>query len=138
MNPPLSGIRILVVEDDPDSLELLEFFLTGQGAVVTSARSASEARDALSARAPEVLISDVGLPDEDGLALVASLRAEPRTSKIPAIAVTGYSDEAALSRITKAGFDARIVKPIDLTEVVSAIQGLVRVREATPRPSSTP
>jgi|HubBroStandDraft_1064217.scaffolds.fasta_scaffold131804_2 CheY-like chemotaxis protein len=126
MTLPLEGIRILVVEDDPDSLELLGFFLSGEGAVVTTARSGREARDALSVVAPDVLISDLSLPDEDGLALMASVRAEPRTSHVPAIAVTGHSDDAALSHVIKAGFNTRIVKPIELSDVARTVLELVR------------
>jgi CheY-like chemotaxis protein len=121
----LEGIHVLLVEDDPDSLELLEFYLSDQGAAVATARTAGQAREVLAAKVPDVLVSDLSLPDEDGLALMASIRKSPATLRLPAIAITGYSDNAALQRMKKAGFDTRIVKPIELEDVRSAIVTLL-------------
>jgi two-component system, OmpR family, response regulator len=122
----LSGVRVLVVEDDIDGLEVLELFLSSdQGAMVMTARSALEAREKLATTIPDVLVSDLSLPDEDGYALLASIRADPRTSDIPAIALTGYANERAVTRSVKAGFDRHIAKPADMVELVATILSLV-------------
>jgi CheY-like chemotaxis protein len=138
MKRPLAGIKVLVVEDDDDGLEMLELFLSSdQGAVVTTARNAAEAREKLATTTPDVLISDLSLPDEDGYALLASVRSSSATSHIPAIALTGYADDASFLRAIKAGFDRRIAKPADLTELASAILALVsQSPDAAPTSSS--
>jgi CheY-like chemotaxis protein len=125
MKRALEGIRILVVDNDPDNSEMLQFYLTAEGAVVTTAADAREARSALRANPPDVLISDLGLPEEDGYALMASIRAQSATATLPAIALTGYSDDGALQRARKAGFDRRIVKPAHLPDVVATILALL-------------
>jgi CheY-like chemotaxis protein len=125
MKHTLDGVRILVVEDDPDSLELFEYFLSTEGAVVATARSAADAGAWLSSNRPDVLISDLSLPDGDGCALIASLRANPEIAHTPAIAITGHAEDEALLRTVKAGFDRHIAKPVDLDAVLSAILALV-------------
>ena len=120
----LEGIRVLVVDNDLDNAELLQVWLRTEGAEVSVAGDARAAREIVRAVALDVLISDIGLPEEDGCALVASLRFDPRTSRLPAIAVTGYSDKSSLRRAKEAGFNPRFVKPVDFTALTSAIKAL--------------
>jgi CheY-like chemotaxis protein len=136
MKRTLDGVRILVVEDDPDSLELFEYFLSTEGAVVATARSAADAGEWLSSNKPDVLISDLSLPDGDGCALIASLRANPEIARTPAIAITGHAEDAALLRTVKAGFDRHIAKPVELGAVLSTILALVSRGGDTPESHS--
>jgi len=122
---PLQGIHLLVVDDDHDTMDLYDFYLRDQGATVTTARSSAEARLALSTQTPQVVVSDVRLPDEDGYSLVASMRALPSTARIPAIAVTGQAGAAARARALAAGFDRHIAKPVDLADMTRSILELV-------------
>lgn len=102
-NLELQGVRILAVEDDQDSREMIELVLRSQGADVVSVGSVREALKVLERKEwkPEVLVSDLGMPEEDGYDLVRRLRSQPaeENSHIPAIAITGYAgnEEAARS-----------------------------------------
>jgi DNA-binding response OmpR family regulator len=136
MTRTLDGVRILVVEDDADSLELFEYFLTTEGAVVATARSAADAGEWLKSNRPDLLISDLSLPDGDGCALIASVRANPETAHTPAIAVTGHAEDEAHLRTVKAGFDRHIAKPVELGAVLSAILALVSRGGDTPESHS--
>lgn len=110
----LSGLAVLVVEDQADSRELLEMFLEGQGADVRGAGSADEARAVLGSFRADVILTDVTLPGEDGFTFVRSLRSDPATRHIAAIAVTGHSDEDSRKRALDAGFQSFLAKPFDV------------------------
>lgn len=117
----LANLRVLVVDDDADNLELLQEIIEAQGAAVTTAGSAADAlRQVLHIR-PDVLVTDISLPDEDGYRLLARVRAEAATSTLPAIAVTGHSDEAARQAAMAAGFQKFIVKPFDIFTLTTSI-----------------
>jgi PAS domain S-box-containing protein len=112
--PALQGVTVLVVEDDPDGNELITTILQRYGANVRSVGTASAALDALAAERPAVLVSDIGLPDMDGIALIKQVRAEPRESGrgIAAIALTAYASRQDAAKALAAGFDAHVAKPV--------------------------
>ena len=121
--PTLSGLRVLVVDDDPDTRMLFTFVLMESGAVVDAVASAQAALDAMQAEPFGLLISDIGLPDVDGLTLLRQVRALPiaANAQVPAIAITGYADEATCSKILAAGFQRTLVKPTDLDQFVAIV-----------------
>jgi len=130
---PLDGIRVLVVEDEPDTREFLQRLLQANGAVVIVASSAAEAWAALEMAPIDVLISDVGLPDVDGYDLLQRIRRDgPESTKgIPAIAVTAYARTEDRTRALLAGYQAHIPKPVDSTALLATIAsfaGLIETR----------
>lgn len=124
--PDLNGVRIVIVDDDPDALELMRTILTGYGAIVATAGSAVEAFDVLQQGRPDVLISDISMPDADGYALLRRVRA-PDTGErgmVPAIAVTGYASAGDRQRALAAGYQLHLAKPFDGERLVSAVAQL--------------
>jgi PAS domain S-box-containing protein len=124
---PLRGLRILVVEDADDARETLVGGLAEAGAVVDGAADAAAAVERVAALRPTVLVSDIGLPAEDGYALLARLRALGHD--LPAIAVTAFGTNEDRDRALAAGFAEHLTKPVSLGELVRAIKRAVR----TPR-----
>ncbi|MGB3755306.1 MAG: PAS domain S-box protein [Rivularia sp. (in: cyanobacteria)] len=122
----LNGINILVVDDETDSLELIAFLLEQEGAKVTTAASASEALESITKSTPDLIISDIGMPDMDGYELMKIIRASKKNFAIPAIAVTAYAGEVNQQQAISAGFQQHISKPIDANAVVDMIIELVR------------
>ncbi len=120
----LRGLRVVIVDDEPDVLAAMKQVLTDHGATVATAGSAIEAFDVLQQHRPDVLISDIAMPDADGYALLRKVRA-PDTGErgmVPAIAVTGHSD--ALQRALAAGYQLHLTKPFDADELVAAVARL--------------
>jgi signal transduction histidine kinase/integral membrane sensor domain MASE1/ActR/RegA family two-component response regulator len=128
--PELSNLRILTVEDDSDSREMLEMVLRSQGADVVSAGSVREALQVLDGNdwRPQVLVSDLGMPDEDGYDLITKIRtrAADDGGKIPAIAITGYAGNEEGRRALRAGFQRHLTKPVNWSELVEAIAILAK------------
>ncbi|MEH2372412.1 AAA family ATPase [Nostoc sp.] len=120
---PLSGLEILVVDDDADMREFLPFMLEQYGASVTVAASAIEALTALSQSQPNLIISDIGMPEMDGYMLMRQVRSlEPEQGgTIPAIALTAYAGEMDHQQAIAVGFQLHISKPVDPEELVKAI-----------------
>jgi CheY-like chemotaxis protein len=112
----LKGLVVLVVEDDPDNLELLSSYLEGEGATVVGAGSISGAIAMTSGLELSALLSDLELPDGDGCELLRRLR-ERDGRDLPAIALTGYSDAKWRSRAADCGFERYAVKPFALSQV---------------------
>ncbi|HYO96718.1 MAG TPA: response regulator, partial [Polyangiaceae bacterium] len=104
----LSGTRVVIVEDDPDGCELLETVLRSFGASVTLCRTAGEAYEAVSREHPDVLVSDIGLPDEDGLSLMRRVRATAGLAELPAVALTAYASKRDVAQALAAGFHAHV------------------------------
>ena len=122
----LEGLRLLVVDDDPDALELLTILFSGDGAEIIAAASALEALEALSCFQPDMLISDISLPDEDGYSLLQKVRNLDAScgGQIPAIALTAHAMEEDRTRALSAGFDRHLSKPFDLDELTSLVKSL--------------
>ena len=125
---PLNGLQILVVDDDADNREFMVFALTTYGANAIATASSDEALRALQQFKPDVLLSDIGMPDEDGYALIRQVRMLDRKSggNIPAIAVTGYTRDSDRNQALTAGFQLHLSKPIQPIELVAAIAKLCR------------
>jgi CheY-like chemotaxis protein len=125
----LRGARVLVVDDDEDNREMLASVLTHSGARVATAENAAEALTAFERERPHILISDIGLPDEDGYNLLRKLRALPVTSggaDVPAIALSGYGDPEDCAAASLAGFQAHLTKPVELPIVVATVARFLR------------
>ena len=123
----LDGLHVLLVEDDDDSRKLLGTMLKRYGARVTSTKSAKEALSVFEGELPDVMISDIGMPDEDGYELIRKLRALPveKGGRIPAIALTGYASKKDRERALSAGYHQHIAKPIEQADLIAAIAALV-------------
>jgi len=122
------GVHVLVVDDDRDAREVLHAVLQQAGAEVTTVASAREALASIDQARPDVLVSDIGLPDEDGYALVRQLRMRRAENggRTPAVAVTAYAAAADRERAAASGYDRHLSKPIDARELIRAIESLIR------------
>jgi CheY-like chemotaxis protein len=123
----LKGLRVLVVEDDEDSRSLLTIMLKRQGADVLAVASSQEALAAIDSEIPEVLISDIGMPGEDGYELMRRVKERERNhGRIRAtIALTGYAGEKDRDRALAAGYQLHLPKPIEPVQLVGAIEMLI-------------
>jgi PAS domain S-box-containing protein len=131
----LDGVRVLIVEDDRECRELVQVILENSGARVMSASSAREAIAALMTSTPDVLVSDIGMPDEDGLALIGRIRSlDGAVAKIPALALTGYTQSAGADALAPGGFQRVALKPIEPRQLVALVAALVL--DTGPSPSS--
>ena len=124
----LDGLRILAVDDEPDTRELLRQGLEFLGAKVKVVGSAAEAIDSLRGNVPDILISDIGMPGTDGYDLIRQVRALPpdRGGKVPAIALTAYTRVEDRLQALRAGYDMHVPKPVELTELVAVAASVSR------------
>ena len=121
----LKGLKVLVVDDDPDSLDITNVVLTTAGAETRTCASAAAARDILSGWTPDVLISDIEMPDEDGYTFLRKVRAGATLrAKTPAIALTAYGRSEDRIRTLAAGFNFHLSKPVDPAELSQVIANL--------------
>lgn len=120
------GVTILLVEDDAVSREALALIFAYYGARVISAESAEDALQCYERSAPSVLVSDIGLPKDDGYTLLRAIRAleRGRGHRTPAIAVSGFPSRESGELARQAGFDAFLRKPIDVRALLNAVYGL--------------
>ncbi|MBD2101369.1 PAS domain S-box protein [Leptolyngbya sp. FACHB-261] len=125
--PSLQGVQVLVVDDDTDTREFVTFLLEQYGAQVTNAASAQEALVALTQSKPDVLVSDIGMPEMDGYTLLRQVRALPleQGGQIPAIALTAYAGEMNQQQALQAGFQKHISKPVEPDLLVASITALI-------------
>jgi CheY-like chemotaxis protein len=126
--PSLDGLRILIVDDEADARELLQAILEECGAKVAAAGSASEGLALLTTFAPQVLISDIGMPEVDGFAFIEQVRARPAEhgGRVPAIALTAYARVADRTRVLYAGFQSHVPKPVEPAELLAVVAALTR------------
>jgi CheY-like chemotaxis protein len=131
----LKNLWILIVDDEADARDMVSFMLQINGARVTTARSAVEALEVLKGISdfqptPDVIISDIGMPNEDGYALIQKIRALPaeQGSKIPAIALTAFNRPEDKRNALDAGFQLHLGKPIEPEQLVSAISQVASYR----------
>ncbi|MBE8966884.1 response regulator [Nostocales cyanobacterium LEGE 12452] len=122
---PLLNVKILVVDDEFDTRELVVFVFEQAGAIVTSVASASAALSVLVEFKPDVLVSDIGMPEMDGYMLIRKIRAMSLNKPIPALALTAYAGEINSKQAVEAGFQQHISKPIDPEILVLTIVALI-------------
>ena len=117
---------MLVVDDDRDARELLRAVLERAGADVTAVASAGEALAVIDRTQPDVLVGDIGLPEQDGYALVRQIRMRPSEEggRMPAIAVSAYASAADRQRAASAGYDRHLPKPVDALELIGTIESI--------------
>jgi PAS domain S-box-containing protein len=128
LEQPLSNLRVLVVDDERDARELLTVVLERQGAFVQAVASAAEALAVIGILKPDVLVSDIGMPNDDGYTLIRRVRslAPEEGGRVPAIALTAYAGDDARELTLAAGFQVHLAKPIDPTELLASITRLVK------------
>jgi len=121
----LAGLNVIVVDDDAETREMLTRFLDQFGAAVTACASAREAFAAIEQRSPDILISDIAMPDEDGYTFISRIRAFEHTGgRVPAIALTAHVRIEDRMRSLSAGFDMFVPKPLEMDELLAAITSL--------------
>jgi CheY-like chemotaxis protein len=119
VRPLLAGLHVLVVDDNEDSREVLSRVLVFMGAIVTTVAGADAALDVVRTITPNVIVSDLSMPDRDGYWLVGMLRAA--LPGVPAIAITAYRESQPEDRAYAAGFKVYLEKPLDFRHLVTAI-----------------
>ena len=130
-NNLLKGIKILVVDDDEDSLELLKMIVETHGAETQSATSAAKALQIFEEFKPDILLSDIAMPHDDGYSLIRNIRSMPHEkSAIPAIALTAYVRESDKKRALETGFQMHIAKPINEKELIEAINSFAQPKNS--------
>ena len=118
-------MRILVVDDEKDSLLLLETIIENCGGEAKAVSSAAEAFGVFDKFDPHVLITDIGMPDEDGYTLIKKIRAlPPDKAGIPAIALTAYAGQKDRNQALQSGFQMHIAKPVEYADLISAIESV--------------
>jgi CheY-like chemotaxis protein len=128
----LDGVRVMVLDDEADSRELVVMALRQYGAEVSAAASPVEAFDLIAGvdagRRPQVVVANVGIPIESGFAFIRQLRAldAARDARIPAVAVTGYAHTGDRVRLLEAGFQSHVAKPADPSAIVAAVATALR------------
>lgn len=124
------GLRVLVVDDDRDATELLAELLGGYGATPIVARSAEEAMHLLERERPDALVSDIGMPIEDGYSLIGRIRklADPHLSAIPAMALTAFARSEEKAKALWSGFDHHLPKPVDPNELFAVLGSMTATR----------
>ncbi len=128
--PLPAGLKVLVVDDDDDTREALRLILKQNGVVVETASAASEAVERLQTTLPDVLLSDIAMPGEDGFAFIRRVRTLPpeRGGRVPAAALTAYASPHERTAALQAGFDRHVPKPVDPPELLSVIAELAALR----------
>jgi len=122
-SPPLQGVRVLVVDDNPDQLEILRGLLGHAGAHAVVAHTAQEAFDSFQADPPDVLVSDLAMPGATGYNLIRRIRNSRAGRDVPAIAITAFYEDEHRDKALEAGFSAWVAKPASDT-VISVIARL--------------
>jgi CheY-like chemotaxis protein/anti-sigma regulatory factor (Ser/Thr protein kinase) len=133
----LQGLRVLVVDDEPDARTLVSTILDDCGCNVRMAASVAEAMESIDADVPDVLISDIAMPDEDGYELIRKVRALPRDKggDIPAAALTAYARAEDRRRMLNAGFSIHLPKPVEPAELVAVVATLSRFLHRSDEPA---
>jgi CheY-like chemotaxis protein len=124
----LTGIKVLAVDDDVDSLGVIKRVLTSRKADVQTASSVAEALILFNTRRPDIVLSDIGMPDRDGYELIRSLRALPTGKAVPAAALTALARSEDRMRALNAGYQAHVSKPVAPAELIAVVRSLVSLR----------
>jgi CheY-like chemotaxis protein len=130
----LAGVNVLVVEDEPDAREVVGALLEARGAHVLLTGSVAEATESLAHSKPDVIVSDIGMPEVDGLEFARRLRklSPERGGDTPIVALTAYTSAQDRRRSFEAGYDCHLGKPVDMDELVRVLERLSKQRS---RPS---
>ena len=122
----LSGVRALVVDDDSDTRELVAEVLRSRGVVVTAAATVEEGLAALDREVPDILLSDIAMPDRDGFDLIRRVRERPadRGGHVPAVAITAYAHPEDSERSLSSGYQVHVTKPVDMDELIATVASL--------------
>jgi signal transduction histidine kinase/CheY-like chemotaxis protein len=126
-------LRLLIIEDDADTLEMMRVLCDAQNIKVTGARTAEEGFQMLNSKKPDIIISDIRLPGMDGHELARKLRADAKLNGVPLIAITGLASDADRSLALDAGFDAHLSKPINYGEMFELVRRLTSQQVASDR-----
>ncbi|AKV01399.1 two-component sensor histidine kinase [Labilithrix luteola] len=124
--PELGGVRILLVEDDAEARQLVQEILVEAGATVTQTASVAEALSKLDESTPDLVLSDVGMPGQDGFDLIRRIRSRPKSrgGRVPAVALTAFARTEDRTRLLRAGFQAHVPKPVDIPELLAVLATL--------------
>jgi CheY-like chemotaxis protein len=125
---PLSGSKVLIVDDNQQNLELLAAYLEDEGVSVATAADGVEALEQVVAVAPDIILLDVMMPRMSGFEVCRKLKSDPKTVDIPVIMVTALNDLGDIERGVECGTDDFLSKPINKLELVTRVKSLVRVR----------
>ncbi|MDB4940831.1 MAG: sensory box histidine kinase/response regulator [Labilithrix sp.] len=130
--PEMQGLRVLVVDDEPDARDVMGAVLAGCGVAVRTAASVAEARAAFAVEVPDVLLSDIGMPVEDGYMLIKFVRSLGREDggATPAACLTGYTTSEDRRRALLAGFNMHLAKPVEPSELIAVVANLGRMARA--------
>src|SRR5262249_30078828 len=139
----LAGVKVLLVDDEPDALQLLHRVLVACHAEVALASSAAEAWELVERFHPDVIVSDIGMPEQDGYDFIRQVRASHPARDIPAAALTAFARVEDRKRALIAGFQTQTVKPVDPAELTAAVASLagrtgrtVNTKEGTNEPDT--
>jgi signal transduction histidine kinase/response regulator RpfG family c-di-GMP phosphodiesterase len=135
--PDLSGKQILLVDDEQDALEVMAQLLRHAGANVTIACCVAEALETAVRIRPDLIVSDIAMPERDGYDLLRNLRDLPQTASIPAIALTAYARQEDRVRALSEGFQAHLPKPVEPNELITVIDHVTRSHQARDKISAT-
>jgi CheY-like chemotaxis protein len=124
----LHGVKVLVVDDEDDSVAIVTRILERHGANVCGTYSMKEALEAFDPFSPDVVLSDIGMPEHDGYELISRLRALPDGQRVPAVALTALARSDDRTRALRAGFQTHLAKPVDFAELVALVQNLASLR----------
>lgn len=133
--PALYGVRVLLVDDSPDMLSLLSRLLENAGATIMSATTVSQAYDMFLRERPDVILTDIEMPGESGVELIGKIQrlGPEKGGHIPIAALTAHGREEDLRKLDEAGFDLKLIKPIDIKELVAAISKLASMSRSFER-----
>jgi CheY-like chemotaxis protein len=126
VDKPLQGVRVLVVDDNPDQLEILRGLLGHAGALVSVAHAAQEAFDSFQADHPDVVVSDLAMPGITGYSLIRRIRASRAGQNVPVIAITAFYEDEHREKALAAGFTAWLAKPVANTVVGEIVRVMRR------------
>ena len=126
--PDLTGVNVLVVDDEKDARVFLRTFLQQCGATVETCGSAEDGLAEMARVQPDILVSDIGMPDEDGYSFIRKVRADEANSNIPAIALTAYARSDDRMRALDAGFNMHVPKPVEPAELALVIASFMKRR----------
>jgi CheY-like chemotaxis protein len=126
-NSMLSGVKVLIVDDEPDSLALLEHLLIHFDAQVIAARNAAEGLERVQTHRPDVIVSDIGMPDMDGYEFIQEIRNLPADDggQTPAVAFTAFNSREDQRKALSAGFQKHLSKPVDVTVLIDTIASMI-------------